>query len=133
MNIKMIVFMALVFTRVAFSQSIQPPFERITSDFGPRNVIGGTWFHQGIDYNPIVEAGFSKGIPIPAVNHGVIDFIDYEGLKKVIIDSGSNKEWSYLHIFSNTYPKDENSVTSGACLSKNQTIKLCSVKHCVYF
>jgi len=61
MNFKVIFVVITVFHTICFSQLIKPPFERITSDFGPRNATGATWFHQGIDYNP--ESGDVLGVP----------------------------------------------------------------------
>lgn len=86
-----------------------PPFDRVTSDYGPRNMNDPgeamNWdFHDGIDYNPQVTAGQSTiGTAIPAVAIGEIEIIETSGLKYISIkDPDTKRRWSYLHIFEDT-------------------------------
>ena len=43
-----------IFASNAFAQFLDPPFANntVTSDYGPRVVSIGSWFHAGIDYSP---------------------------------------------------------------------------------
>ncbi|MEW6482135.1 MAG: M23 family metallopeptidase, partial [bacterium] len=79
-----------------FSQWLNPPWNwPITSDYGPRKVSKGTWFHRGIDY------GGPNGADIKAVEGGVIKTIETDSLGVCYITiQGSHGDWKYLHIFS---------------------------------
>lgn len=71
----------------------------ITSDYGPRNVVGGTWFHEGIDY------GMPRNTGITPIENGVITYINYVDnagwmLKYRSVDV--EREWQVFHIFTGT-------------------------------
>jgi hypothetical protein len=67
----------------------------ITSDYGPRNVSTGTWFHEGIDYG----GGFEK--EIPAVSSGAIGRIGTfrGGGYGIAVKDNENRTWWYFHLF----------------------------------
>lgn len=81
-----------------FAQTLSAPPWPITSDFGPRNVTDGSWFHQGIDYG----GGYGDPININPVEGGNINRIEYlEGGWNLRIAGGLGS-WEYIHIFSGT-------------------------------
>ena len=93
------IFIALLLPLVIFSkgygQDLRPPFTTVTSDFGPRHVTQGSWFHKGIDY------GAGLGTTINAVESGVIRSIRWWGTGGyAVFIVGSHGEWIYAHMFS---------------------------------
>ena len=67
-----IVFFAIIgFSLPIFCQDLNPPFciNRITADYGPREIDPpGTWFHQGLDYNPFAGAPAGQDFSVVNVN-----------------------------------------------------------------
>jgi hypothetical protein len=85
--------------------SLTPPGSwQVTSDYGPRNVTNGTWFHRGVDY------GGSYGNSIYPVEDGTVAEIKYDHGWYIKI-SGYHGDWTYLHIFTGTVGNTP--VTSG--------------------
>ncbi|MFA5858206.1 MAG: hypothetical protein WC955_03990 [Elusimicrobiota bacterium] len=84
----------------------------ITSDYGPRNVSTGTWFHRGIDY------GGSYGSSITPVEGGTAQAIDYDKGWYIRIH-GSLGDFTYLHVFTGTGTLP---VTSGNWELRNATL-----------
>jgi hypothetical protein len=76
----------------ANAQMIEPPPYPITSDYGPRVVSLGSFFHQGIDYGAPLYSS------IAPVESGRITNIAYGGAWYVRLE-GFNGTWRYLHLF----------------------------------
>ena len=56
----------LLISIVVHGQDLPAPFANVSSDFGPRNCSGHSWFHDGIDYTQ------GEGAAINAVEWGLI-------------------------------------------------------------
>jgi len=71
----------------------------ISSDYGPRNVTTGTWFHKGIDY------GMPRNTSVIPIEKGIITEIafgeDTGWRVKYKINNGE-RVWNIYHIFSGT-------------------------------
>jgi hypothetical protein len=76
----------------ANAQIIEPPPYPITSDYGPRKVTQGSFFHPAIDYGAPLYSS------IAPVESGIITNITYEGAWYVRL-AGFNGTWRYLHLF----------------------------------
>ena len=73
----------------------------IISDYGPRNVVEGTWFHRGIDY------AMPRNTGIVPIEEGEINNIDFDkkygGGWYIIVKSKSQEiYWYFFHLFSRT-------------------------------
>ncbi|OGS19804.1 MAG: hypothetical protein A2252_02735 [Elusimicrobia bacterium RIFOXYA2_FULL_39_19] len=106
-----IIFLSIVwFVSTIHTQEVLPESSfSITSDFGPRNVIDGTWFHQGIDFS--AAAGDADyGTPITAIESGLVTDIGRLNNSSIyqIRITGIYGEWAYLHIFRNNVFKINN-------------------------
>jgi murein DD-endopeptidase MepM/ murein hydrolase activator NlpD len=96
---KVLFHLLLLFISAGTVRALEPPVQaRITSDYGPRNVTSGTWFHEAIDY------GADMWTPVEAVEDGVITEINYRPSDngwyiKTSKGSGAGKRtWAYLHL-----------------------------------
>ncbi|MCX5785625.1 MAG: hypothetical protein NTX59_08040 [Elusimicrobia bacterium] len=96
------IFVCLVFGLIAngVAQSLEPPVNYdITSDYGPRDVTNGTWFHEAIDY------AAPMWTPVEAVEEGNISDIGYQtppengssGGWYIKVSTGA-RTWAYLHL-----------------------------------
>ena len=97
----------------------------ISSDYGPRNVKIGTWFHKGIDYR------MPRNISVTPIEKGVIINIDFYSDKGWYVDIFSKdildykRIWHYYHIFSGiTKTLPVYSCQTSPCTSENKTWEL---------
>lgn len=117
--------MILIFPLLVSGQELQPPPWTITSDYGPRNVTQGSWFHEGIDY------GGSEGADIPAVEGGKINRIGPFtgagwGIEISTKIGTSTRVWWYWHIFSGTMTSV---LVSSPIPSGNWELRSAKLKH----
>lgn len=102
-SVVMLTGVILAFALNLFCQGVNltPPIpsNRITSDFGPRNVTSGTPFHEGIDY--CTAQGISEDFT--AVEGGTITEIVWDGQWGsgwlIRVDGGTDRNWAYCHMF----------------------------------
>ena len=88
-----------------------PTQGRITSEFGYRNIFGGSSFHSGLDI------ANSYGTSIYAADSGVVTYVGYQGSygNLVVIDHGNGLETYYSHCATL-------SVTEGQGITKGEFI-----------
>ena len=97
-------FITVFLITITFSSyAIDPPFgdNNVTSEYGPRLLLGVFDFHDGIDYNP--GAGNSDlDDPIPAIEAGICQNISPQGDAGWVFsfnNTSGTRRWSYLHTF----------------------------------
>lgn len=89
--------------------AVPPPIPAdfvLTSDFGPRDVSGGTSFHSGIDYAAFGGSARTLGRALPAIETAGIQEIRRQGTLGWNIALGADvptpKAWRYAHLFLTT-------------------------------